>query len=142
MRKTIDDVLDRGNKLDGEFWWDCILHIFTSKLPIYLYYPFCIIHIYIYIYILIRTDVILPIYCTDVSDMSKNLVNESKQYKWGAKKLSTMVIRIIILKKNVYIYNLLFNITQSYQALWKQYAPLVVIVLIIVLVLIVRYFWR
>ena len=43
MRKTIDDVLDRGNKLD------------------------------------------------DVSEMSKNLVNESKNYKWGAKKLSAMV---------------------------------------------------
>ena len=36
------------------------------------------------------------IYFTDVSDMSKNLVNESKQYKWGAKKLSTMVLWIII----------------------------------------------
>ncbi|KAJ1410511.1 soluble NSF attachment protein receptor [Ochromonadaceae sp. CCMP2298] len=43
MRKTIDDVLDRGNKLD------------------------------------------------DVSEISKNLANESKKYKWGAKQLSMMV---------------------------------------------------
>lgn len=43
MRKTIDDVLDRGNKLE------------------------------------------------DVADISKNIAEESKRYKWGAKKLSTMV---------------------------------------------------
>jgi uncharacterized phage infection (PIP) family protein YhgE len=46
MRKTIDDVLDRGNKLD------------------------------------------------DVTEMSKSLASESKRYKWGAKKLSTMVSQI------------------------------------------------
>eukprot|EP00601_Ochromonadales_sp_CCMP2298_P003632 CAMPEP_0173182930 /NCGR_PEP_ID=MMETSP1141-20130122/8116_1 /TAXON_ID=483371 /ORGANISM="non described non described, Strain CCMP2298" /LENGTH=201 /DNA_ID=CAMNT_0014106089 /DNA_START=135 /DNA_END=737 /DNA_ORIENTATION=+ len=44
MRKTIDDVLDRGNKLD------------------------------------------------DVSEISKNLANESKKYKWGAKQLSMMAL--------------------------------------------------
>lgn len=69
MRKTIDDVLDRGNKLD------------------------------------------------DVSEMSKNLVNDSKQYKWGAKKLSAM-------------------------ALWRQYAPFVVIGCLILLILVVRYTMR
>lgn len=69
MRKTIDDVLDRGNKLD------------------------------------------------DVSEMSKNLANESKQYSWGAKKLSTM-------------------------ALWKSYAPIIALGGVVILVLIVRYLWR
>jgi len=68
MRKTIDDVLDRGNKLD------------------------------------------------DVSEMSKNLANESKQYKWGAKKLSTM-------------------------ALWRQYAPFLTIGGVIILVILFRYMW-
>ena len=68
MRKTIDDVLDRGNKLD------------------------------------------------DVSVVSKNLADESKKYKWGAKKLSMM-------------------------ALWKQYAPLVAIGVLALLVLLLRFFW-
>jgi vesicle transport protein SEC22 len=68
MRKTIDDVLDRGNKLD------------------------------------------------DVSAVSKNLADESKKYKWGAKKLSMM-------------------------ALWKQYAPLVAIGVLALLVLLLRFFW-
>ena len=68
MRKTIDDVLDRGNKLD------------------------------------------------DVSEMSKNLANESKQYKWGAKKLSTM-------------------------ALWRQYAPFLAIIGVIILIILFRYLW-
>jgi vesicle transport protein SEC22 len=68
MRKTIDDVLDRGNKLD------------------------------------------------EVSEMSKNLASESKRYKWGAKKLSMM-------------------------ALYKQWAPLVVIAILAVVVLLIRFFW-
>ena len=68
MRKTIDDVLDRGNKLD------------------------------------------------DVSEMSKNLANESKQYKWGAKKLSAM-------------------------ALWRQYAPFLVVIAVIILIILFRYMW-
>ena len=66
MRKTIDDVLDRGSKLD------------------------------------------------DVSEISKNLAEKSKKYKWGAKKLSMM-------------------------ALWKQYMPLVVLVSLGLLVLIIRW---
>ena len=66
MRKTIDDVLDRGSKLD------------------------------------------------DVSEISKNLADQSKKYKWGAKKLSMM-------------------------ALWKQYMPLVVLVSLGLLVLIIRW---
>jgi len=68
MRKTIDDVLDRGNKLD------------------------------------------------DVTEMSKNLASESKRNKWGAKQLSIM-------------------------ALWKQYAPFVVIGVLALLILIIRFFW-
>jgi vesicle transport protein SEC22 len=68
MRKTIDDVLDRGNKLD------------------------------------------------EVSEMSKNLASESKKYKWGAKKLSMM-------------------------ALWKQWAPLIAIGVLALLILVVRFFW-
>lgn len=67
MRKTIDDVLDRGNKLD------------------------------------------------DVSEVSKNLANESKKYKWDAKKLSMM-------------------------ALYKQYLPLVVLIVVVFLILGIRYF--
>lgn len=66
MRKTIDDVLDRGNKLD------------------------------------------------DVSEISKNLASESKKYKWGAKQL-------------------------SFQALLKQWAPLIAIVVLAVIVLVVRF---
>jgi len=68
MRKTIDDVLDRGNTLD------------------------------------------------EVSEMSKNLASESKRYKWGAKKLSAM-------------------------ALYKQYAPLIVIGVLAVVVLAIRFYW-
>mmetsp|Transcript_1021 Transcript_1021/g.2257 ORF Transcript_1021/g.2257 Transcript_1021/m.2257 type:complete len:225 (+) Transcript_1021:167-841(+) len=68
MRKTIDDVLDRGNKLD------------------------------------------------DVSEISKNLANESKKYKWGAKQLSMM-------------------------ALWKQWLPLIVIAGLAIIVLAVRFLW-
>eukprot|EP00599_Poterioochromonas_sp_BG-1_P003808 CAMPEP_0173153314 /NCGR_PEP_ID=MMETSP1105-20130129/12783_1 /TAXON_ID=2985 /ORGANISM="Ochromonas sp., Strain BG-1" /LENGTH=173 /DNA_ID=CAMNT_0014069219 /DNA_START=264 /DNA_END=785 /DNA_ORIENTATION=- len=68
MRKTIDDVLDRGNKLE------------------------------------------------DVSEMSKNLSNESKKYSWGAKQLSLM-------------------------AQFKQWAPFIAIGVIVVLVLAIRFFW-
>lgn len=68
MRKTIDDVLDRGNKLD------------------------------------------------DVSEVSKNIASESKRYKWGAKKLSVM-------------------------ALYKQYAPLILIGVLAVVVLVIRFYW-
>lgn len=66
MRKTIDDVLDRGNKLD------------------------------------------------EVTEMSKRLASDSKQLKWGAKKLSFM-------------------------ALLKQLAPMIVIVVVALIVLILRY---
>lgn len=69
MRKTIDDVLDRGSKLD------------------------------------------------DVSETSRNLVSDSKKYKWGAKKLSMM-------------------------ALYRQYAPILAIVLLCVIVLILRYYFN
>lgn len=68
MRKTIDDVIDRGSKLE------------------------------------------------DVSEISKNLADESKKYKWGAKQLSMT-------------------------ALFKQYAPLIAIVVLALLVLGVRFFW-
>mmetsp|Transcript_18319 Transcript_18319/g.19087 ORF Transcript_18319/g.19087 Transcript_18319/m.19087 type:complete len:228 (+) Transcript_18319:30-713(+) len=69
MRKTIDDVLDRGNKLD------------------------------------------------DVSEVSKTLAEDSKKYKWGAKKLSVM-------------------------ALYKQYLPIIVLVGLAVIGLIIRFtFW-
>jgi len=68
MRKTIDDVLDRGSKLD------------------------------------------------DVSEISKNLADQSKKYKWGAKKLSMM-------------------------ALWKQYMPLIVLISLGLLVLIIRWYF-
>lgn len=68
MRKSIDDILDRGNKLD------------------------------------------------EVSEISKNLASESKRYKWGAKQLSMT-------------------------ALMKQWAPLVAIVLLALILLGVRYWW-
>ena len=68
MRKTIDDVLDRGNKLD------------------------------------------------DVAEISKSLADESKRYKWSAKKLSMM-------------------------ALYKQYAGLIAVVAIVFIVLIARFLW-
>jgi vesicle transport protein SEC22 len=68
MRKTIDDVLDRGSKLD------------------------------------------------DVSEISKNLADQSKKYKWGAKKLSMM-------------------------ALWKQYMPLIVLISLGLFFLIIRWYF-
>ena len=68
MRKTIDDVLDRGNKLD------------------------------------------------DVAEISKNLADESKRYKWSAQKLSLM-------------------------ALIKQYAVMITIFGIIAIVLFFRLFY-
>ncbi len=69
MRKTIDDVLDRGNKLD------------------------------------------------DVSEMSKNLASESKRFKWNSKKLSLM-------------------------ALYKQYAPFIIVGACILVILIVNWLIR
>lgn len=68
MRKTIDDVLDRGQKLD------------------------------------------------DVADISKNLATESQKYKWGAKQLSAM-------------------------ALFKQWAPLIAILVLAAVVLGIRFYW-
>jgi len=68
MRKTIDDVLDRGSKLD------------------------------------------------DVSETSKNLVNDSKKYKWNAKKLSLM-------------------------ALYRQYAPLLAVGMLVIIVIFLRYYY-
>ena len=68
MRKTIDDVLDRGNKLE------------------------------------------------DVGEMSKNLASESKRFKWNSKKLSMM-------------------------ALYKQYAPFIVVGVVILVILIVNWLW-
>ena len=68
MRKTIDDVLERGNKLDN------------------------------------------------VSEISKTLASESKKYKWYGKKL-------------------------SFQALLKQWMPLITIVLLVAVVLSVRLLW-
>lgn len=68
MRKTIDDVLDRGNKLD------------------------------------------------DVSEMSKNLSSESKKYNWKAKQLSLL-------------------------ALYKQYAPFMVLGILVVVVIGIRFLW-
>ena len=68
MRKTIDDVLDRGNKLD------------------------------------------------DVAEISKSLADESKRYKWSAKKLSMM-------------------------ALLKQYSVLGFILLIVIVILYIRFYW-
>lgn len=67
MRKTIDDVLDRQNKLD------------------------------------------------EVSEISRNLSEESKRYKWGAQQL-------------------------SYMALAKQWMPLIVIVALGLIVICVRLF--
>ena len=66
MRKTIDDVLDRGNRLD------------------------------------------------DVSEMSKNLATESKRFKWNSKKLSLM-------------------------ALYKQYAPFIIVGIVIIVILIINW---
>jgi vesicle transport protein SEC22 len=73
MRKTIDDVLDRGNKLDGlvicpSFSPACFFH---ESLSLCLSFP-----------------ALSP---EDVSDISKSLAEDSKKYKWGAKKLSVMV---------------------------------------------------
>jgi vesicle transport protein SEC22 len=68
MRKTIDDVLDRGSKLD------------------------------------------------DVSEMSKNLTEDSKKYRWGAKKLSMM-------------------------ALYRQYAPFIAIGVLALVVLLGRFYF-
>jgi vesicle transport protein SEC22 len=67
MRKTIDDVLDRGQKLE------------------------------------------------DVSEISKNLVSDSKKYKFGAKKLAMM-------------------------AYWKQWAPMLALGLLAVIILGMRYY--
>ena len=68
MRKTIDDVLDRGNKLD------------------------------------------------DVGEMSKNLASESKRFKWNSKKLSMM-------------------------ALYKQYAPFIIVGGVILAILIINWYF-
>ena len=68
MRKTIDDMLDRGNKLD------------------------------------------------DVAEISKSLADESKRYKWSAKKLSMM-------------------------ALFKQWAAIIALVGTLLIVLLFRYLW-
>jgi hypothetical protein len=63
MRKNIEDILERGTKLEGR------------KV-----YP-----------ILNATDR----YNADVSDKSRHLSEDSKKYKWGAKKLSLMVSNLV-----------------------------------------------
>jgi len=68
MRKTIDDMLDRGNKLD------------------------------------------------DVAEISKSLADESKRYKWSAKKLSMM-------------------------ALFKQWAAVIAMIGTVLIVLLFRFLW-
>lgn len=68
MRKTIDDVLERGNKLDN------------------------------------------------VSEISKNIASESKKYKWYGKKL-------------------------SFQALVRQYIPLVAVVALALVILLVKFYF-
>ena len=68
MRKTIDDVLDRGNKLD------------------------------------------------DVAEISKNLSDESKRYKWSAKKMSMM-------------------------ALYRQHAGLIAVIGVALIILLLRYLY-
>jgi hypothetical protein len=70
MRKTIDDVLDRGNKLDGM--------IVSAKLFYRLLYSFIL-------------------FCLDVSEMSRNLSSESKKYNWKAKQLSLVVSNCFII---------------------------------------------
>lgn len=67
MRKTIDDVLDRGHKLD------------------------------------------------DIQAKSRDLTEDSKKYKWGAKKLNTM-------------------------AMFKQYAPIAAVVGVVVLILFLKFY--
>jgi vesicle transport protein SEC22 len=52
----------------------------------------------------------------NVSNISNNLVEESKKFKWGAKKL-------------------------SWQAMVNQYAPIVVMVVFVLFVLYMKFFW-
>eukprot|EP01035_Chromulina_nebulosa_P020998 gene20998-27211_t len=53
----------------------------------------------------------------DISNISQNLASESKKYNWGAKKLSLL-------------------------ALYKQYAPLLAIGFLGIVILGIRYFWK
>ena len=75
MRKTIDDVLDRGQKLEGRLYM-YIVYVYWAFIYVLIHHSYLILFVYIHV---------------DVGEMSKSLANESKNYKWGAKKLSTMV---------------------------------------------------
>jgi cell division septal protein FtsQ len=52
----------------------------------------------------------------DVSEMSKNLSSESKKYNWKAKQMSLL-------------------------ALYKQYAPFLILAILVVVVVVIRFVW-
>lgn len=93
---------------------------------------------------------------TDISQTSSRLVNDSKKFKWGAKKLSLMV-RACVCVHVLPVYGYAWcgggpqpptNPTQLYprthttiQALYQQYAPFLAMGGVLLVVLYLKFFW-
>ena len=78
MKKNIQEVLDRGEKLESESCpaWYSVFHLHRQ-------FPFP--HYYTHTRARART-----IAHADVSKISNRLVSESKRFKWGAKRLNVL----------------------------------------------------
>ena len=70
----------------------------------------------------------------DVADMSRSLAEDSKKYKWGAKKLSLTVRNLPAALDGPYA-SLMFSL----QALYKQYLPLIAVALLAIIGLVLRF---
>lgn len=92
MRKNIQEVLNRGERVEREFYYSVVVcfHVWVANMC-------CVSCI------------------TDVSRISSNLADRSKDLKWGAKKLRM-------------------------QAIYRQYGPIVAIALFVLLVIYIKFF--
>jgi hypothetical protein len=124
MRKTIDDVLDRWFLALGAA--GCFI-VAVWCLPDNYFHTLC------------RGNKI-----EDVADISKNIAEESKKYKWGAKKLSIMVSFIIVRQICLKFY-LKVVLCDSFlkwrKALYKQWAPILIIAIVALIIIVVRFVW-
>lgn len=92
MRKNIQEVLNRGERVEREFYCSVVVCFYVWVANMYC--VSCII---------------------DVSRISSNLADRSKDLKWGAKKLRM-------------------------QAIYRQYGPIVAIALFVLLVIYIKFF--
>ncbi|RMX63382.1 hypothetical protein KXD40_005231 [Peronospora effusa] len=97
MRKNIQEVLNRGERVE-------------SKLLVLLFAELSGLLLTVH-----NIAWLLLCFCLDVSRISSNLADRSKDLKWGAKKLRM-------------------------QAIYRQYGPIVAVVLFVLLVIYVKFF--